>query len=175
MLQGKFCFPKLSWVALHYPIAVHYLFICWSRAYNYSSSLTENAPLIQCCDSEYGMKNGFQPLQELAVASQEYRRNPEWLRGSQLVSRISYLGYSPTHVSDGNSRQCQLGGNLVPRPIVCCCGFFVDAGIAACGGGGTHRSNACADKIAQSFFSVPVLPSLCCLSALKILFSYKNQ
>lgn len=65
------------------------------------------------------VKNGFQPLQELvAAASQESPRNLARLRGSQLVSRISYLGYRPTHTRGGNSRQCQLGGNLVPRPIV---------------------------------------------------------
>lgn len=176
MLQGKFCFPKLSWVALPCPIAIHYLFICWSGAYNYFFSLTENALLIQCCDSECGMKNGFQPLQELAaVASQESPRNPAWLWGSQFVSHISHLGYSPTHASDGNSRQCQLGGNLVPRPIVCFWGFSVDAGIAACGGGGTRRSNAHAGKITQALFPVPVFPSFHCLSALKISISYKNQ
>lgn len=87
--------------------------------YNYSSSLTENGLLIQCRGSECEMKNGFRPLQELAAAaaSQGSPRNPARLRGSQLVSQISSLGYRPTHTSDGNSGQCQLGGDLVPRPI----------------------------------------------------------
>ena len=106
-------------------MAIRHLFICSSMGYNYSSSLTENALLIQCCDSECGVNNGFQPLQELAAAaSQESLRNPARLRGSQLVSQISSLGYRPTHTSDGNSGQCQLGGNLVPRPIVLLLGIL---------------------------------------------------
>lgn len=125
MLQGNFCFPNLSWVSLHCPMAIHYLFVWWSVGYNYSSSLAENALLIQCRDSECGMKNGFQPLQEVAAAaSQESPRNPVCLQGSQLVSQISYLGYRATHTSEGNSGQCQLGGNLVPRPIVLLLGIL---------------------------------------------------
>lgn len=92
---------------------------------NYSSSLTESAPLIQCCGGECGMKDDFQPLQELAAASsQQSPRNPERLQRSQLVSPISYLGYRPTHSSHGNSGQCQLGGNLVPRPIILLLGIL---------------------------------------------------
>lgn len=106
-------------------MAIHYLFICWSMGSNYSSSLTENALLIQCHGSECGMKDDFQPLQELAAASsQESPRNPARLQGSQLVSQINYLGYRPTHTRDGNSGQCQLGGNLVPRPIILLLGIL---------------------------------------------------
>lgn len=89
---------------------------------NYSSSLTENALLIQCCGGECGMKDDFQPLQLAAASSQESPRNPARLQRSQLVSPISYLGYRPTHSSDGNSGQ--LGGNLVPRPIVLLLGIL---------------------------------------------------
>lgn len=71
------------------------------------------------------MKDDFQPLQELAAASsQESPRNPARLQGSQLVSHITYLAYRPTHSSDGNSGQCQLGGNLVPRPIILLLGIL---------------------------------------------------
>lgn len=139
MLQGNLCSPKLSWLSLHCPMAVHYLFMCWSMEYNNSSNSTENAFLIQCRDSERGMKNGFQPLQELAAAaSQESPRNPSLL----LISLISFLGYRPTHASDGNSGQGQLGGNLVPRAIVLLLGLLHGCRIAACGGGGTRRSSA---------------------------------
>lgn len=113
MLQGK---------CPHGPMAIHYLFICWSMGCNYSSSLTENALLIQCCGGECGMKDDFQPLQLAAASSQESPRNPARLQRSQLVSPISYLGYRPTHSSDGNSGQ--LGGNLVPRPIVLLLGIL---------------------------------------------------
>lgn len=84
-----------------------------------------NALLIQCHGSECGMKDDFQPLQELAAASsQESPRNPAHLQGSQLVSQINFLGYRPTHTNDSNSGQCQLGGNLVPRPIILLLGIL---------------------------------------------------
>lgn len=98
-------------------MAIYYQLICWSVGYNYAFSLAENALLIQCHNSECGMKNGFQPLQEFATAtSQDTPRNPARLWGSQLISQISSLGYRPTHTSDGNSGQCHLGGNMLPRP-----------------------------------------------------------
>lgn len=121
MLQGNLCFPKLPWLFRHRPMAVYYLFMCWSLGYNNSSNSTEKAFLIQCRDSECGMKNSFQPLQELAAAaSQESPWNPSLL----LISQISFLGYRPPHTSNGNSGQDLLGGNLVPRAIVLLLGFL---------------------------------------------------
>lgn len=155
MLQGK---------CLHGPMAIHYLFICWSTGCNYSSSLTENALLIEFHGIECGMKDDFQPLQELAAASsQESPRNPARLQGSQLVSHITYLAYRPTHSSDGNSGQCQLGGNLVPRPIILLLGIL--RGCWDCRGWGWGNSQIrslcwpnCTSCVSSTSVLMPSLP-----------------
>lgn len=66
-----------------YPYPAPRLYItCLSAELCDSSSLIENALLIQCHASECGMKSGFQPLQELAAAaaSQVFPRDPTCLQ-----------------------------------------------------------------------------------------------
>lgn len=90
-------------------------------------------------------------------------KEPARLQGSQLVSHITYLAYRPTHSSDGNSGQCQLGGNLVPRPIILLLGIL--RGCWDCRGWGWGNSQIrslcwpnCTSCVSSTSVLMPSLP-----------------
>lgn len=172
MLQGNLCFPKLPWLFQHRPMAVYYLFMCWSLGYNNSSNSTEKAFLFQCCDSECGMKNSFQPLQELAAVP---LRSPHGILPSCSSLRSVFWDIDPPTLVMVTPGRISWEVIWSQGPSFCCWDFSTDAGIAACGGGGTRRSSAHAGNTAQALFAILVFLCLLCPSALKILCSYKSQ